>query len=334
MFMTHALMRIGGLGARVGGAIALAAIVSVSPALAQEAEKEVTIPVEKVESKPAPAAEKKAAPAAKKEAAPAAAAKKEAAPAGDKAAAAPAAGQGGSKSAWVKLCEKAPIMKKDKDGKDVKEERNLCLTHHERLDGNTGMVLVSAAIREVEGQDKPSLMVMVPLGMALPPGIRAAIYTKEQWAAVSKNEKVDEKALKPIELKYSLCHPAGCTAEAEASKEIIEEMKAGGGLIVLAMNAAAQPIGFPVPMDGFTEAYSGPPIDNEKYAKARGALMGQIRERQKQLAEQYKAEQEKRSKAMSNVAGPGTPTPPGVPPETTGSTEAKQPAAAAPAKQK
>ena len=79
-----------------------------------------------------------------------------------------------SKSAWVKLCEKAPLVKKDKDGKDVKEEKNLCLTHHERLDGNTGMVLVSAAIRQIEGQEKQSLMIMVPLGMAIPPGVRAA----------------------------------------------------------------------------------------------------------------------------------------------------------------
>ena len=39
---------------------------------------------------------------------------KPAAPAGDKAAAAAPAGK---QSAWVKLCEKAPFAKKDKDGK-------------------------------------------------------------------------------------------------------------------------------------------------------------------------------------------------------------------------
>ena len=351
--MTHAVLRIRGLGARIGGALALTAIIASAPVLAQDAEKEITIPVQKVES-PAPAAKPAAAPAAKpaapaakpaaqapaaapaaKQAAPAAApAATKAAPA---AAAAPAAGAadtaaaatGEPKSAWVKLCEKAPILKKDKDGKDVKEEKNLCLTHHERLDGNTGMVLVSAAIREVEGQDHPSLMVMVPLGMALPPGLRAAIYTKEQWAAAAKNEKIDDKALKPIELKYSLCHPAGCTAETEATKEIVEQMKAGGGLMILAMNAAAQPIGFPVPMDGFTEAYTGGPIDNEKYQKARGALMGQIRERQKQMAEKYKADQEEKMQAMKNLPGANT-TGAAAAPATTGSTEgAAKPAAPA-----
>jgi invasion protein IalB len=197
------------------------------------------------------------------------------------------------------------------------------LTHHERLDGNTGMVLVSAAIRQVEGQDKQSLMIMVPLGMAIPPGIRAAIYTKEQWAAVSKNEKIDEKALKPIELKYSLCHPAGCTAETEATKEITDQMAAGGGMMVLAMNAGAQPVAFPVPLDGYVEAAAGPAVDNKQYGEARGKLMAEIRSRQQKAAEQFKADQ------MKNIPLDG----PGAPPTTTGSTDGKAaPAAKAPDK--
>src|SRR6185295_4523351 len=108
-------------------AVGLVALIAATPASAQD---------------PAPAAKAPAAaPAAK---APAAA------PAAKAAAGAPA----DKKSAWVKLCEKAPFNTKDKDGKDVKNEKNICLTHHERLDGNTGMVMVSAAILEIEGNDK------------------------------------------------------------------------------------------------------------------------------------------------------------------------------------
>ncbi|HXE01531.1 MAG TPA: invasion associated locus B family protein [Hyphomicrobium sp.] len=281
-------------GRALASALALAVAMSVSAASAQDApEKEIKITPKKVESTPAPA--KAAKPAA---GAPAATAN---------------AATGAGKSAWVKLCEKAPLVKKDKDGKEVKEEKELCLTHHERLDGNTGMVLVSAAIREIKGQPKKSLMIMVPLGMAIPPGIRAAVYTKEQWAAAAKNEKIDEKTLKPIELKYSLCHPAGCTAETEATPEILAEMAKGGGLMVLAMNAAAQPVGFPVPLDGYNEATAGPPVDNKKYAEARSSLMKQIRERQQKMAEQWK---EKELKNLPLDA-------PGAPPTTTGSTGAK-----------
>ena len=207
--------------------------------------------------------------------------------------AAAAAAKKQQQSAWVKLCEKASLNRKGKDGKEVKEEKNICLTHHERLDGNTGAVLVSAAIREVEGADKKSLMIMVPLGMAIPPGIRAAVYTKDQWAKAAKKEKIDEKTLKPFELKFSLCHAAGCTAETAATKEIIDQMKAGGGIMVIAMNAGAKPVGFPVPLGGFTEAYSGKPVDNKEYAKARGQLMAQIRKRQAEAIEKRKAEQMK-----------------------------------------
>lgn len=296
--MTHAVLRI-------GGAVALAALVYAAPTLAQEAQP---APAKPAATKPAAAK-----PAPAKTAAPAK-------PAAAKAAgAAAAAAPEGNKSAWVKLCEKASMVKKDKEGKDLKEEKNLCLTHHERLDGNTGMVLVSAAIREVEGQDKKSLMVMVPLGMAIPPGVRAAVYTKDQWAAVSKNEKIDDKQLKPVELKFSLCHPAGCTAEIEASAEIIDQMKTGGGIMIVAMNASAQPIGFPVPLDGFTEAYAGPPIDNKSYADARGQLMKQIRDRQAQLAEQYRKDQAEKAAAMSNLPGANTTGADGAP-ATTGST--------------
>ena len=254
-------------------AVGLVALIAATPASAQD---------------PAPAAKAPAAAPAAKAPAAAPAAK---APAGAPAAAAGAAAD--KKSAWVKLCEKAPFNTKDKDGKDGKNEKNICLTHHERLDGNTGMVMVSAAIREIEGNDKKSMMVMVPLGMALPPGLRAAVYTKEQWAQAAKNEKIDEKTLKPLALKYSLCHAAGCTAEVEATAELIESMKTGGGIMVIAMNAGAQPIGFPVPLDGFTEAFAGKPVDNKEYAKARGQLMAQIRERQQAALEKYKAEQMK-----------------------------------------
>jgi invasion protein IalB len=236
-----------------------------------------------------------------------------AAPAKPAAGAAAPAAPAANKSAWVKLCEKTPLVKKGEDGKEVKDEKDICLTHHERLDGNSGMVLVSAAVREVEGQDKKHLMVMVPLGMALPPGLRAAVYTKDQWAKIAKNEKVDDKELKPVDLKYSLCHASGCTAEIEAEAAILDQMRAGGGIMIVAMNAAAQPIGFPVPLDGFTDAFAGKPIDNAEYKKARGQLMAQIRDRQKAAIEKFKAEQLKKIPTDA----------PGAPPTTTGATPAK-----------
>lgn len=182
-------------------------------------------------------------------------------------------------SAWVKLCETATLPKAGKDGKTETVKRDICLTHHERLDGNTGMVIISAAIREVKGQEKPHLMIMVPLGMALPPGVKAAVYTQEQWERARNKKKVDDKELKPISLKYSLCHPAGCTAEITAPDGLVAAMEKGGGLMILALNAAGRPIAFPVPLTGFSTAHKGKPVDSQKYGEARARLMASIRER-------------------------------------------------------
>jgi len=301
-----------GWSAATASAVAVALLLGASVA-APHANAQAPDPAAKDQKAPPPAKsaqppkdDAKAAPPKDAAAPPkdAAAPPKDAAATAPKDAAAAGDGKGTSKSAWVKLCEKSPLVKKGPDGKDVKEEKNICLTHHERLDGNSGMVLVSAAIREIEGSDKQHLMVMVPLGMAIPPGLRAAVYTKEQWQKASKNEKIDDKALKPIELKFSLCHPAGCTAEIEATKEMIEQLKTGGGLMVLAMNAAAQPIGFPVPLDGFAEAFGGKPVDNAEYKKARGQLMAQIRQRQAEALEKFKAEEMKNLPPPPGTEGP------------------------------
>ena len=137
----------------------------------------------------------------------------------------------------MKLCEKATATQKTKDGKDEKKDLNICLTHHERLDGNSGMVLVSAAVRQVEGQDKQAFMVMVPLGMMLQPGMRATLYPKDMWDKAQKSEKIDESKLKPLSLAYTLCHPAGCTAETEATPDLLNDLKKGGGLMIFAINA-------------------------------------------------------------------------------------------------
>jgi invasion protein IalB len=203
----------------------------------------------------------------------------------------------GPQSAWVKLCEKATAVNKQKDGKEVKKDVDICLTHHERLDGNSGMVLVSAAVRQVSGQDKQALMVMVPLGMLLQPGMRANIYPKDQWELVQKNEKIDESKIKGIQLAYTLCHPAGCTAETEATPDLLNLMKSNAGMLVFAINAGGKPVVFPVPLSGFGTSYGGPPIDTKQYSEARKSLMQQIAQRQHQLMEERKKQEEAKGAA-------------------------------------
>src|SRR5262245_17170968 len=59
-------------------------------------------------------------------------------------AAAASKGAEAPQSAWVKLCEAGTTVTKDKDGKEKKQDLKICMTMHERLDGNSGMTVVSA----------------------------------------------------------------------------------------------------------------------------------------------------------------------------------------------
>ena len=213
------------------------------------------------------------------------------------AAAAPAAGApqaaDANQSAWVKLCEKATLKKNDKE-----EKLDICLTHHERLDGNTGMVIVSAALREVQGNPKKHLMVMVPLGVALPAGLQI---------------KIDEDK-EPTKLTYTICHPGGCTAEVEATDEIVNKLKNGKQLMVAAMNVAAKPIFLPVPLTGFAPTLAGKPVDPEVYGKARAQLMSQIEQRQIEMLNKAEEDAKKGVGAPAATGSTNPPLPPGAVP--------------------
>lgn len=241
----------------------------------------------------------KAAPAAKG-AAPAAAA----APVGD----------GKPAPAWVKLCEKGNFVAKDKDGKEKNEEHSICLTHHERIDAQSGIVLVSAAIRQVDEGKNPLLMVMLPLGMAIPPGMQVGVYSKDMWDKIQKNEKVDDSKLTPIKVPFILCHSAGCTGEIDATAEIMESFKSSGGIIVYAVSGTGQPVAFPIPLVGFDTAIAGKPADNQEYAKQRRALMQQIAENQQKAIDEYRKQSDELQKSQGQVAPRAAGAPAAAPP--------------------
>ena len=62
--------------------------------------------------------------------------------------------------------------------------------------------------------------------------------------------------------------------------------------MIFAINAAGAPAAFPVPLVGFEQSYSGPPVDSQKqYSEARRSLMQQIAQRQQEMMEEYKKQQ-------------------------------------------
>jgi invasion protein IalB len=233
-------------------------------------------------------------------------AKKDAKAADPKAAAAPS---GPPDSSWVKLCDKQQLKGKDKDGKDVAKDVDMCVTLNELIHPDSGMVMVSARLQQVkmDGQQKDHFSVTVPLGVALPVQPSITVFPKDMWEKIHKNGKLDkgdEAKLKQIKLTYTHCIQVGCNAEIEANADLVNTLKTGAGFFVETVRMPGTPVGQPLSLGGFDKALAGPPTETEKYAKARQELMKQIYERQKQLIAEYKKQQEDLNKMQPNVGPP------------------------------
>lgn len=199
-------------------------------------------------------------------------------------AAAPAAGQA-AQDAWVKLC-----MKNEQTG-----GKQICLINHEGLEPNTGMVLIAAAVRKAEGDDKQQLLIRVPTAYALviPAGVQLRIDEQE-----------------PIQLQYSICFPTSCQVQMELTDELYQKMRSGKQMVVAAMNIQQKTMGFPVPLTGFSKAYDGQPVDNQKYEEQRRQLMQMFQKRQAELAAKAKQQgqqQQPQAGAQAPQAGAQAP---------------------------
>ena len=200
-------------------------------------------------------------------------------------AAAPGAAAGGAEdSAWVKLC----LKNEQTGGKQV------CLVNHEGLEPNTGMVLVAAAVRSIEGDDKQHLLVRLPTAYSLvmPAGVQIKIDDGE-----------------PIQLQYAVCFPTSCQVQMELSKEVFDKMRKGKQMIVAAMNMQQKAMAFPVPLNGFSKTFDGPPVDNAQYEAARRAMMEKFRQRQMELANKAAEAQQKKDAAGGQAQADGTVAP-------------------------
>ena len=188
-----------------------------------------------------------------------------------------------TEDAWVKLCMKS----------DQTQNKEICLINHEGLEPNTGMVLIAAAVRKVEGEEKQQLLVRVPTAYALviPAGVQI---------------KIDEA--QPIQLQYAICFPTSCQVQIELTQELMDQMRKGKQMVVAAMNIQQKTMGFPVPLTGFAKAYDGPPVDSVKYEESRRQLMEMFRKRQAELAAKAaQAEQKKEAEQTGAAPAAGAP---------------------------
>jgi invasion protein IalB len=172
---------------------------------------------------------------------------------------APAGGAQGGDGEWAKVC------KTDENTGN----KQVCLVNHEGLDPNSGLVVVTAGVRTVEGGGKQYLLVNVTTAytLVIPAGVQIRIDENE-----------------PIPLQYTVCVPTSCQVQMELTKEMLEKMRTGKQLVVAAVNMQQKTMGFGVPLTGFSGASDGAPVDYAKYQEAKRQMLEQSRQRQIELA--------------------------------------------------
>jgi invasion protein IalB len=198
----------------------------------------------------------------------------------------------GKPEVWYKLCVDAPVVEQPKegeaakDGKDAKAAKtepkkvNVCLTQADVRDKTTALLVGKVAIRQVEGQDKPQVLAMLPLGSVLPAGALV---------------KVDDA--EPIKLTYTHCHMEGCVAEATVDQSVVDQMKKGKFVGYFGKDLSGRTLSVPVPLEGFAQAYDGKPIPIAKYNEDQKKIADFIRQRLADLNEKAKEAADKKDDA-------------------------------------
>lgn len=164
-----------------------------------------------------------------------------------------AADDGGSP--WRKLCLEDPASKKE-----------VCITRQEARN-EEGQAVAAVSVRLTEGE-KPRLLVEVPNGVLLPPGL---------------GYQVDEGEVK--QAIYVICTGVFCSAEAEVDEAFIDSLKAGSNLVVQMVNHTEQVVGIGFTLVGFTATFDGEGQNLAEYQAARQAVQEGLQQRAEEARE-------------------------------------------------
>ena len=175
---------------------------------------------------------------------------------------APGAGQAAAEapqlifSPWVKLCNKDP----DPNSKRV------CVTVKDgRVE--SGLLVVSVAIIEMEGEQRKLLRMSLPYGVALTHGTRLIVDQGTPATAPFVT------CLPPV------VPPGGCISDYEASTDIVNRMKKGQVLTVQAIHMNGQPMSPQLELKDFAKAYDGPPTDPKVFEEQQKKLQDELQKR-------------------------------------------------------
>ena len=130
-------------------------------------------------------------------------------------------------SPWTKFCLK---------GQDA-TAKQVCFTGRDaRLESN--LPVVAVVVIEPEAVPQKLLRITLPLGMRLPEGTQLRIDGGQ-----------------PAQRPFVICFTNGCMSDYEVNVDVINALKKGQNLFVLAYNQTGNPTTISVPLAEFAKAY-------------------------------------------------------------------------------
>ena len=171
-------------------------------------------------------------------------------------------------SPWVKLCNK------DADPK----AKRVCVTVKDgRVE--SGLLVVSVAVIEMDGEPKKLLRMSLPYGVNLQYGTRLIVDQSEPHTAPFVT------CLPPV------VPPGGCIADYDATADLINQMKKGQLLTVQAIHMNAQAMSPQLDLKGFAKAFDGPATDPKVFEEQQKKLQEELQKRAEKARERLESQQ-------------------------------------------
>jgi invasion protein IalB len=179
----------------------------------------------------------------------------------------------------VKLCSKNQHT----------ENKEFCLTSLEVWDVSSGILMGSTGVRQIEGEQGLHLLVSLTTSYSI-------MIPKGLHLTVDKG--------KPVPMPFSFCVPLFCQTQIELTKELLDSLRSGKEIVVSGDSVQGRPIGFRAPLNGFSKAHDGIPLDPALYQEAQRRLKEMIRKRQIELANRTDEGQQKKEQGQQPEAQP------------------------------
>lgn len=136
---------------------------------------------------------------------------------------------------WGKICEKGPAGPDGKAGKEV------CYIFQNVSNKEDGKLVMQVRVGIAPQNQKPVMIVTLPLGVLLPPGAAFLVEGMEK---------------EPVKMPFLACAPEGCTTVGQVlDSKVVEAMKKKDKAAVRVALLNKKVLTLPVSLKGFSRAF-------------------------------------------------------------------------------